>query len=336
VEPDVTVKPPMGWISLGPMPAPRAGHTATLLVDGRVLVAGGESDGDGPALGSAEIFDPTTRSWTPTGAMTVPRSDHHAFLLPDGRVVAIGGTLAANAAAETWDPSTGRWTAIAVPGLPPTGTAAVLADGRVLLAGGFRGRPALLDPTTGSLVETGPFSETRYNLSLIPLRDGSALAIGGDRVPDRGKTEVERFDPATNGWSVVGSLLPDTHSHGATVLDDGRILIVGAERGVASFAQLFDPATGETAVVPGAPPVWGSVDGERLADGRLLFVSSEGNGLFDPQSQAWFQLPAVREPRDPTITSLASGEVLVVGGRVLLGEDGTRFSSAVDLFGYDR
>jgi N-acetylneuraminic acid mutarotase len=92
------------------MPTARAFHTATVMSDGRVLVAGGESDGSS-RIGSADIFDPQSNKWTTTGSMAQPRSGAMSALLPDGRVIVVGG-LGANtilASAEIYDPQTGTW-----------------------------------------------------------------------------------------------------------------------------------------------------------------------------------------------------------------------------------
>src|SRR5215469_16121438 len=98
------------WNSVGAAPnAPGLGCTATLLLNGKVLVAGGASDGNG-----AELYDPTTGNWTATGQMATNRYDHTATLLPNGRVLVAGGYMGgggnALASAELYDPVTGTWT----------------------------------------------------------------------------------------------------------------------------------------------------------------------------------------------------------------------------------
>src|SRR5205807_8010904 len=102
------------WTATGSMNFARIVFTATLLTNGKVLVAGGF---DGTAtLSSAELYDPATGLWTPTGSMTTPRLGHTATLLQDGRVLVAGGTIgcgcscSALASAELYDPITGTWT----------------------------------------------------------------------------------------------------------------------------------------------------------------------------------------------------------------------------------
>ena len=99
----------------GRMTFARAGHQATLLLEGRVLVSGG-SDNSGNGIAQAEMFDPVTGTWSGTGTNVIPRVEHAATLLLDGRVLAVGGVFSSlssscstNATAETYDPATGIW-----------------------------------------------------------------------------------------------------------------------------------------------------------------------------------------------------------------------------------
>jgi galactose oxidase-like protein len=81
---------PFQWEYTGSLKTARFHHTATLLPDGRVLVAGGEDRYD--ALASAELYDPTTGTWSLTGSLNILRKDHTATLLPNGMVLVTGGT----------------------------------------------------------------------------------------------------------------------------------------------------------------------------------------------------------------------------------------------------
>jgi N-acetylneuraminic acid mutarotase len=136
------------WSSTGSMSDPRRYHTATLLPDGRVLVAGGFA-GSGYAIEkpcsgprepcSAELYDPSDGRWTPAGKLHADRVGHTATLLPDGTVLVVGlGTRAdEHATAELYHPSTGRWTVTASPERVRGFTATLLPDGTVLVTGNF-------------------------------------------------------------------------------------------------------------------------------------------------------------------------------------------------------
>ena len=94
----------------GSLAAARRYHTATLLLDGKVLVVGGEAAGS-IYLSSAELYDPATGFWTSTGTLNVARRSHTATLLEDGRVLVAGGYDGSYiGSAEVYDPGTGLWT----------------------------------------------------------------------------------------------------------------------------------------------------------------------------------------------------------------------------------
>ena len=113
----------------------RVEHTATLLPNGQVLVAGGFGlQRRSPT--SAELYDPATGVWTATGSMTTGRVDHTATLLPNGQVLVAGGCCDFTGSAELYDPATGVWTATgSMATARQTHTATLLQNGKVLVAG---------------------------------------------------------------------------------------------------------------------------------------------------------------------------------------------------------
>src|SRR6266542_2484808 len=140
------------WTSTGSLRTARRNHTATLLPDGTVLVAGGfNSDG---WLRSAELYDPTRGRWKRVAPMTTARAHASATLLGTGRVlVAGGGNPSALQSAELYDPTSGRWTRTGnMNGYG--GTAALLQDGRVLVA--CCDAADVYSPATGTWTPTGP------------------------------------------------------------------------------------------------------------------------------------------------------------------------------------
>jgi hypothetical protein len=162
----------------------RSGHTATLLSDGRVLVAGG---GSGGLIAGAELYDPKTGTFSETGSLNTPRHKHTAGLLPDGRVLIAGGSDERDwhgtmSSAEIYDPRTGKFTAAAPLNdsrfkLPDE--AVQLASGRLLVAGGSK-EVEVYDPPSGKfLMVAGQMNDSRHFMTETRLRDGSVLLAGG-------------------------------------------------------------------------------------------------------------------------------------------------------------
>lgn len=137
------------WAATGTLNFPRLGHTATLLANGQVLVAGGE-DSQSNHIASAELYNPATGVWTVTGSLATPRIDHTATLLANGEILVAGGVgTTYTATAEIYNPSTGRWTATGSMTTPRAFAAAtLLTNGQVLMAGGSN-----LDGTSNNTAE---------------------------------------------------------------------------------------------------------------------------------------------------------------------------------------
>lgn len=233
----------------------RANHTATLLPDGRILVAGGSN---GPnILGTAELFDPQSNTFSSVGEMRSVRDLHTATLLPNGRVLVAGGfstnalsTGAVNRA-EIYYPDARLWlpTEMMVSSRS-NHTATLLADGSVLVVGGKAAGNYLNSVEiffSTSLIWRGTTSlpENRALHSATLLKDGRVLVVGGLNAGGILGTYT-LFNPATGIWSA-SSLLPSsirTHSHSATLLQDGRVLIAGGndEYGELNLSLIYDPA----------------------------------------------------------------------------------------------
>jgi hypothetical protein len=128
------------WSATGSMSDARDAHTATLLQNGEVLVAGGFGSSASGYLASAELYDPSTGTWSATGSLSTARYYHTATLLPDGKVLVAGGafsTFNALAIAELYDPSTGTWSSTgSLSAARYLATATLLPNGKVLVAGG--------------------------------------------------------------------------------------------------------------------------------------------------------------------------------------------------------
>jgi hypothetical protein len=222
------------WSPSGSMTDARNLHTATVLQDGRVLVAGGL--GSAP-LASAEIYDPASKAWTTTGSLATARYRHTATLLSSGKVLVAGGfgTAGALSSAELYDPTTGAWTTTGSLAAAREGhTATLLASGKVLAAGGDDGTTPLasaelFDPAAGTWSSTGNLLTARRDHTATLLASGNVLIVGGfgtDLTVSLKSTEL--YNP-TLGTFSAGTTLQGAHGfHAATLLSSGGVLVAGA------------------------------------------------------------------------------------------------------------
>ena len=346
--PDLREAP--AWIATGDMVTPRSGgHSVTLLGDGRILVAGG-AGGDETIAGlesmaSAELFDPASLTWASTGDMIEARSGHTALLLRDGSVLVAGGGdpngSGGGRSAELYDPATGNWTPTDGMTQARAGhTATLLPGGTVLVAGGnggggpFRDSAELYDPASGTWSPTGDMIQGRANHSAILLRDGTVLVAGGVFGNDRGPccgplSSAELYDPRTGSWTSTASMIELQGGQSATLLRDGRVLVVGEINGGidsgASPPELYDPRTETWTRTLNMVELRSEFTAELLGDGRVLVAggdTDQGRGvvatveLYDPRTESWIPAERMIAPRrwGQVAIRLADGRVLVVGG----------------------
>jgi len=322
-------------MSANTMLVKRAAHTATLLRDGTVLIAGGMGDDERPLV-SAELYDLRMDTFTSVGDLNMARVSHTATLLPDGRVLIAGGYGRANVvdSAELYDPQTRTFKLIA----PMTTTCAahtavLLKDSSVLLAGGlganwkFLETAELFDPATEAFTATGNMSLPRVSHTATLLYDGRVLIAGGQQGRRSNivvYASAEIYDPLTGTFTTTGDVTIARHKHAASLLLDGRVLLLGGAdesdwRGRYASSELYDPATGvftasdsmKTARFKLADAV------VSLKNGRVLVAGgAESVETFDPATgvfeSANGQIDAARF--FSTATLLSDGRVLILGG----------------------
>jgi hypothetical protein len=236
------------FVATGSPGIARESCTATLLANGKVLVAGGTT---------AEVYDPATGEFSATGNLTVERSKHVATLLPDGRVLFAGGYVPPTStgnndgldSAELYDPTAGSFAATGSCGRRVAPVANVLADGTVLVGGGWSGFEgyfnsnslAIYDPTVGRATGAATMVVSRALFSMTSLADGTVLMVGGlQHVNGSEETylsNAEIYDPNGRSSTLTACMREARCAHTSTLLADGRVLIAGGMRAGRALAS---------------------------------------------------------------------------------------------------
>ena len=268
----------------------------SLLPDGRALLTGG---GDfnvvrSVVFASTLMFDPATNSWSAAAPMPNAHDEHAQVTLPDGRVLVFGGFAsnddlvndAADDHVELYDPARGTWTPGATaPNFMARGTATLLNDGSVLIAGGsssntLRNVAMRYFPATNRWRDAGGFTDARREQAAALLPNGKVLIAGGDG-DARGDAiaSASLYDPAANRWTAVAPMATPREDATATTLPNGKVLVVGGESAPAAYlasAELFDAATNTWSPAPSMAQARAFHTATLLADGRVLVAGGDG------------------------------------------------------------
>jgi hypothetical protein len=341
-----------GFSGAAPMHASRAFHSDTLLLDGRVLSAGG-FDGSRlgpPILDAAELYDRNSDTWTRTGNLTAARAAHVAVRLQDGRVLVAGGLTngppppappVVLASAELFDPATGMWTATgSMEFAREDASITLLTEGRVLVVGGSTGGPfgtphasaELYDPASGTWTRAADMSIARVDHIAVRLDGGNVLVAGG-RGPMGALASSEIYDPNADAWTPAADMTQVREDHIATLLDDGRVLVSGGDASMTerlASAEVYDPSTDS----------WDPVENDmtdprvdhvsvRLGDGTVLVAGGIASpdaptasaDLYDSTTNRFTPAGRMTVVRGgPEATLLEDGTVLITGGLVRGGQ----------------
>jgi len=278
-----------------------------LLNDGRILVTGycRSTCGSGS---NTEIYDPATDSWSMPGQMTTGRYVHRAVKMLDGRVIVMGGCSAYGCAADTpsaeiFDPATGQWSAAApMKAHRASFSATLLADGRVLVTGGYNATGTLTenetyDPATNTWTVNAPMPHPHAVHVSVTMQDGNVLVAGGDTGLGLPGREADVFNPVTGKWKSAGLMAEPREYFGAASLPDGKVIVIGGY----------------------------SLKGE-------LFVTLKSTEMFRPHKGMFAPGKSMKHERtDFSVTTLPDGHVMAVGGDAYLNGE-TRVPGDAELF----
>jgi hypothetical protein len=322
-------------------------HTATALPDGRVLMAGGlcdlprMADDDSPhhAHAALSIWDPATRQWQPAPSLAEARLFHTANLLPDGSVMIVGGEVDP-ALTDGAEPmvlsSVEQFTADRVTLLPALGTprakhtATVLADGGLLVVGGFDATGHAIanaerwQPATHTWQALPPARVARHSHTATLLPDGRVMVAGGIGADGQILSSIELWDPITKTWSDGHALPIPLYGHAATLVQGGKVLIAGGAWIVDSrpipWAWTWNPVRDAWQVaghLQPDSPVGLARDSSQITlaprpDGGALVLTPNHIMRWVPTLAAPGTTPPLWHDR-PTAAPLADGRVLWVG-----------------------
>jgi hypothetical protein len=319
----VAAQSPGTFTATGDMTTARVGHTATLLLDGRVLIVGGDK------TGTAELYDPATGTFSPTGNGTTGHGGDASWgepstaaLLPDGRVLIAGGRKS-----EIYDPVIGSFTATGNMVSNQRGfTATALTNGKVLITGGTNGEtnccaiaahPELYDPSTGTFNLTGPYIEMSvpsfangYSAGTSGLTYTAATLLSDGKVLILSEPAAEIYDPVTNSFSLTGSMVAvdeggfwgkptQISARTATLMTNEKVLIAGGEPAYydtgdfpLSRAELYDASTGTFTATSSMRAAREGHAATLLPDGTILITGGRVNNFYDATPLAELYSPS--------------------------------------------
>ena len=263
------------WSETGSIHDKRLDHTATLLKNGLVLVAGGmciESNKCFIPCTTCELYNPATGTWSQTGSIHGMSVYGFTTLLKNGSVlIFVASGNGKTISCELYNPITGTWSQTgSIHDKRSSPTATILKNGLVLVAGGMCIGDSskytipcttceLYNPATGTWSQTGSIHDKRSNHNATLLKNGLVLVAGGmciddNKIKDHSQpskdcvtfaTTCELYNPSTGTWSKTGSTHNKCLGHTATLLKNGSVLIfVTSSDNKITTCELYNPSTG--------------------------------------------------------------------------------------------
>lgn len=338
-----------GWLAARSLAAPRRFHTATLLMDGKVLVVGGSEPGDI----DWELRDPIGFFFK-NGPSGTGRPAITADILPNGDLLLVGGEGAMSTdVVLRLSGDTTTATGLPLPGR--TGHTTTLLLSRELLVLGGLGSSLLDDcwliggGSSNTWKRCRPMPAPRREHTATLLGNGKVLVTGGADGTGTATATAWIFDPAApNGgsWLDVGPMDVSRFGHAAVLLPNGRVVIAGGWGG-GRRVEAYDPASGDWDNLPDLNQARHAHTMTLLRDGRLLVAGGfDGSNvpltqveLLDANGSSWAALPddagtRLGEPRvNHAALALPTGDVVLVGGAPGVGgTTASRFSPLTDTF----
>jgi uncharacterized repeat protein (TIGR03803 family) len=319
------------WATNSPLQVARWSHTATLLPNGLVLIAGGETtnrydipDSSFRGTASAELYDPSTGSSTLTSSMSEAHYSDIATLLPNGLVLVAGGRNDGGGIvthSELYDPAAKTWTDTGDMNQERSSfTATLLPNGNVLVIAGYSNSgdtssAEIYDPVTEVWTNAAPLNYAADSQTATLLTNGLVLVAGGSYNGNGGLTNSVLYNPANNTWTNTGPLNEARAGHAATLLPNGTVLVVGGAGD--NTCEIFNPATATWSIYANMNDGWQNPNAVLLNNGQVMVTGDDNSDveLYDPSANTWSyadSLPVTGYSQVATL--LSSGQVLVTGG----------------------
>ncbi|TFZ02490.1 DUF1929 domain-containing protein [Ramlibacter henchirensis] len=277
------------WTPAPDMNAGRWYPTVTMLPDGDALVVAGSMDTSMSMNTLPQVYQPATNSWRNlTSAQLAQPMYPMMFVAPDGRVIDVGPSTFTRSLDTS---GTGNWSFVANRngGWRDYGTAALYADGKILVAGGGdppQASAEVIDLNSPSPAwrTVAPMSVARRHLNSTILPDGTVLVTGGTSGPGHNNPNTpvlsaELWNPATEAWTTLASgTVPRLYHSAALLLPDGRVAVMGGERGAASVVpdvEIFSPPY----LFKGARPAMSGVPAQLAYGQRFTVQSAQAAGI---------------------------------------------------------